>query len=97
MLTIEEYLALLTPGQLAQFERVRRAVRDVVPDADLSISYGMPTFKLKGQRLIYFGAFKKHMTIFPGTIKFTEKAPLSDDRLREIVLDRLIEISKGTS
>jgi uncharacterized protein YdhG (YjbR/CyaY superfamily) len=96
MLTIEEYLAQLTPGQLAQFERFRAAVREIAPEAAESISYGMPTYKLNGRPLVYFGAYKKHMTIFPGTIKFTEKQPLSDERLREIVLDRLIEISPST-
>ena len=94
MLTVEEYVEQLTPAQREQFERVRKAVHEVVPDVDESITYGMPTFKLNGRQLIYFGAFKKHMTIFPGTIKFTEKDPLPDDRLKEIVLDRLIEISK---
>ena len=95
MLTIAEYLAQLTPAQRTEFGRIRAAVREIAPEAVESISYGMPTYKLKGKPLVYFGAFKKHMTIFPGTIKFTEKDPLPDDRLKEIVLDRLIEISKG--
>ena len=73
---------------------MRAAVHQVAPGSVESISYGMPTFKYQGKQLVYFGAFKKHMTIFPGTIKFTEKDPIPDDRLKEIVLDRLIEISK---
>lgn len=31
------------------------------------ISYGIPTFKHKGKPLIYFGAFKDHMSIFPAS------------------------------
>jgi uncharacterized protein YdhG (YjbR/CyaY superfamily) len=93
MLTVDEYVARLTAAQRAAFERVYKAVKAVVPDADVSIGYGMPVFKYGAKPLIYFGAFKKHMTIFPGTIRFTENDPPAEDQIKEIVLDRLIDIT----
>ena len=74
MTTVEEYVAALTPGQREQFERIGRIVRSVVPDAHETISYGIPTFKYRGKYLIYFGAFKGHMSVYPtvGAVAATE-------------------------
>ena len=110
MPTIAEYLKNITPPQKAEFERIRKIVKSIVPDAEEAISYGIPTFKYKGTYLIYFGAFKNHMSVFPGapvaikdklkdyklgkgTIQFTEEKPLPDSIIRELVSNRLSEIS----
>jgi uncharacterized protein YdhG (YjbR/CyaY superfamily) len=95
MSAIDEYLEKVSPAQQAEFERVRRIVRQLVPEAEETISYGMPTFKYQGKYLIYFGAFKNHMTIFPGTIKFTADNPIPESTLREKILDRVADLSKG--
>lgn len=71
---IYEYLQNLTHGQKAEFERVRRLVKQLTPDAEELISYGVPTFKYKKRPLIYFAAFKNHMSIYP----------VSDDMIEEI-------------
>jgi uncharacterized protein YdhG (YjbR/CyaY superfamily) len=40
---------------------------DVMPtEITQEISYGIPTFKLKGKNLIYFGGAKNHVAIYPG-------------------------------
>jgi uncharacterized protein YdhG (YjbR/CyaY superfamily) len=70
--TVEEYLTRVTPGQQAELERVRRIILAVAPHAEETISYGMPTYKVDGKRLIYFAAFEDHMSLF-GTL-----GPLED-------------------
>ncbi len=40
--------------------------QSLVPEPELTISYGMPTVKYKKKYVIYFGAFKNHMSVFPG-------------------------------
>ncbi|HEV7454077.1 MAG TPA: DUF1801 domain-containing protein [Candidatus Saccharimonadales bacterium] len=65
MPTIDDYLTKVTPSQKAEFERIRAIVRQLVPDAEEVISYGMPAFKYNKQYVIWFGAFKNHMSIFP--------------------------------
>ncbi len=65
MSKINDYLDHLTPAQKSQFERIRNIVNDVVPEANESFSYGMPAFKYKNKPLLYFGAFKNHMSVFP--------------------------------
>lgn len=67
MSDIDEYLKNVTPTQRAELERIRKIVKKLVPETEEVISYGIPTFKHKGTYLLYFGAFKNHMSIFPGS------------------------------
>ena len=94
MATVEEYLARLTPEQREQYERVRRIVRSVVPDAGEKISYGMPTFTYGDKYLVYFGAYQHHMSIFPGTVKFTAADPIPEPTLIEMVRRRLAVLTR---
>jgi uncharacterized protein YdhG (YjbR/CyaY superfamily) len=93
MATVEDYLASVQPGQRAEYERVRAIVRAQVPDVEETISYGMPTFKYRGKYVVYFGAFKKHMTIFPAGYKYTEAEPIPEALLREMVTKRMAELT----
>ena len=45
--------------------RVRATIREAAPDAEETISYQMPTFKLRGKPLVYFAAFKTHLGLYP--------------------------------
>jgi uncharacterized protein YdhG (YjbR/CyaY superfamily) len=42
-------------------------IRAAAPGAVLTISYGMPTFKLEGHGLVYFAAWKNHYSLYPVT------------------------------
>ncbi len=46
-------------------QQVRSTVRDTAPEAEESISYGMPAYKFKGKPLVYFAAFKNHIGFTP--------------------------------
>lgn len=45
-------------------ERMRILVKETVPEAEESMSYGIIGYKLKNKPLIYFGAFKKHIGFY---------------------------------
>ena len=108
MSTVDEYVRALTPGQREQFERIRRIVKRLVPDAEETISYRIPTFKHRGKYLIYFAAFKNHMSVYPtvgavaptkgrkGTFRFTEGDPVPEDVVVKIVSHRLGQIERGS-
>ncbi len=65
--SVGAYLKDCTPDQKNEFERIRKIVKKLVPEAEEVISYGMPTFKYNGKYLLYWGAFKNHMSLFPGS------------------------------
>lgn len=42
------------------------SIQELMPEAQEIISYAIPTFKLKGKNVVYYAAFKKHISLFPG-------------------------------
>lgn len=62
--TIDEYFVLLSKDKRAALERLRRIIRAVAPKAEECISYGIPTFRLNGQPIAYFGAAANHCALY---------------------------------
>jgi len=62
---IDAYLKGVDAEKRRFLEHIRSMVHELVPDAEEVISYGMPAFKLNKQPLLYFAAFKNHMSLFP--------------------------------
>ncbi|MBE2197209.1 MAG: DUF1801 domain-containing protein [Anaerolinea sp.] len=62
--SIDEYIAGFPPDVQEILEKIRITIRKAAPDAEETISYQMPTFKLKGN-LVHFAAFKKHIGLYP--------------------------------
>ncbi|MFT3942734.1 MAG: DUF1801 domain-containing protein [Ancrocorticia sp.] len=65
--TVDEYLAAVDAPRREELERIRAFVKRLVPDAEETMSYGMPTLKYRGRALVYFTAAKKHMSFFPSS------------------------------
>ena len=90
--SIDEYLAPLASDIRSMLEDLRATIRAAVPGAVESISYGMPAFKYRGKRLIYFAAAKNHCAIYgtsAGTVRFTPAEPLSPDFIQGLVRERV--------
>lgn len=61
---IDEYIASYPEDVQEILGKIRATIRKAAPDAGEKISYGMPTFTLKGN-LVHFAAFKKHIGFYP--------------------------------
>lgn len=72
--TIDEYIKTFPKNIQKILETVRQIVKKNAPDADETISYQIPTFKLNGN-LVHFAAFKNHIGFYPGSkaIKIFQK------------------------
>jgi uncharacterized protein YdhG (YjbR/CyaY superfamily) len=64
-MTIDDYIASKPAEVEPILERVRKTLRQAVPEADEAIRYGIPTFKLDGKYVVYFAAWKNHLSIYP--------------------------------
>jgi uncharacterized protein YdhG (YjbR/CyaY superfamily) len=62
---IDEYIANFDTEVQKTLNELRNFIKSEVPEAAEKISYGMPTFYLKGN-LVHFAAFKDHYGFFPG-------------------------------
>jgi uncharacterized protein YdhG (YjbR/CyaY superfamily) len=63
--TIEDYIASFPPDVRRTLEGVRSAIRAAVPGTEERISYGIPTLTVDGRYLVYFSAWKRHVSIYP--------------------------------
>jgi uncharacterized protein YdhG (YjbR/CyaY superfamily) len=62
--SVDEYIAAIPAEQRTVLEKLRKLIVSIAPDADESISYGIPTYKLGGKPLVYFGTAKKHFALY---------------------------------
>jgi uncharacterized protein YdhG (YjbR/CyaY superfamily) len=62
--TVDDYIANFAPDIQAVLQKIRQTVKAAAPDAEETISYRMPAFRLNGM-LVYFAAFKKHIGLYP--------------------------------
>jgi uncharacterized protein YdhG (YjbR/CyaY superfamily) len=61
---VDAYISSLPPDAQAILQRIRSIVHKVAPQAQETISYGMPAFRLHAI-LLYFAAFKHHVGVYP--------------------------------
>ena len=70
--TVDEYIAGFPPNVRQKLEQIRSAVRALVPEAEETIKYRVPTFVLH-ENLVHFAAFANHIGFYPapsGIAKF---------------------------
>lgn len=63
--SVDEYIASFPSEVRPVLGQLRAAILRVAPATVESISYGVPTYKLDGKYLVYFGGWKQHVGIYP--------------------------------
>jgi uncharacterized protein YdhG (YjbR/CyaY superfamily) len=61
---IDEYLASVSDDKRAALKRLRKIIRNAVPNAKECISYRLPAFRLDGRCFVWFGAATNHCAIY---------------------------------
>ena len=62
--TVDDYLAALPDDKRRALTRVRAQIRAAAPGAIEVMSYGLPTYKLDGRPVVYFGAATAHLSLY---------------------------------
>jgi uncharacterized protein YdhG (YjbR/CyaY superfamily) len=62
--TIDEYITIFPKNVQEILETLRKVIRESAPEAEETISYAIPTFKLNGN-LVHFAAYKNHIGFYP--------------------------------
>lgn len=70
---IDAYLNSIEEPKRTTLSQLREAILKYLPDADQGLSYGVPSFKIRGKTVAGFAAFKNHLSYLPhsGSV-FTE-------------------------
>jgi uncharacterized protein YdhG (YjbR/CyaY superfamily) len=62
---VAQYIAAFPAAARNMMQQLRRIIRRTAADAEESISYGMPAYKLKGRPLVYFAGYGQHVGFYP--------------------------------
>lgn len=62
---VDAYIAAVEQPKRATLEEMRRRILAVIPDAEQTISYGCPAFKVQGKTIAGLAAFKRHLSYLP--------------------------------
>ncbi len=62
---IDHYLDGLDEPKRATLARLRQVILGLLPEAEQGIAYGLPAFKVRGQVIAGFAAFKHHLSYLP--------------------------------
>ena len=60
---VDDYLSVLPDEVYLTLENIRQIIKFLVPDAEETISYKVPSYRYKGM-LVGYGASKKHCSFF---------------------------------
>ena len=63
-MNIEEYIKSFQPDVQSILLKIQKIIRELIPEAEETINYGIPTFKLNGN-LVHFAAYKNHIGFYP--------------------------------
>ncbi|MFN6962262.1 MAG: iron chaperone [Pyrinomonadaceae bacterium] len=64
--SVDEYIAAFPPAVQTMLLELRRTITLAAPAAAVeTISYKIPAFKLSGKPLVYFAAYRDHVSIYP--------------------------------
>lgn len=100
---MEEYFELLAINQRAQLEIIRNIAKQVLPDAKEVISYQIPALKFNNKVIVFYAAFKDHVSIYPvpknlpkelkkyqkgkGTLWFSLDSKLPKGGIKRVILE----------
>jgi uncharacterized protein YdhG (YjbR/CyaY superfamily) len=62
--TIDDYISRYPKHIQDILQKIRQTIKKAAPEAEETINYQIPTFKLNGN-LVHFAAFKKHIGFYP--------------------------------
>ncbi|MGA8746553.1 MAG: DUF1801 domain-containing protein [Solirubrobacterales bacterium] len=62
---VDGYLCDLEEPKRATLQELRRTILEIVPGAEEGLSYRVPAFRLQGQVIAGFAAFKNHLSYLP--------------------------------
>jgi len=63
--TMDAYIAALPEGPRVIMDTVRDTMRALVPEAEETIRYDMPAWRLNGETIIHIAAWKQHLGLYP--------------------------------
>ena len=65
--SVDAYFAGLADPQHSALAELRATILEAAPEATEGIAYQMPALKVGGKVLVYYAAFRDHVSLFPAS------------------------------
>ena len=75
--SVDAYLAALPDDKRRALSQLRAQIKAAVPEATEGISYGMPTYKLDGRPVLYFGSAASHVSLYAVSVTDAKGKPIA--------------------
>ena len=75
--SVDEYITSQPETAQRVLKRVRSIIRKAVPDAQETISYGIPTYKLDGRYVLYFAGWKRTTRCTPPPTAWSQRSRMT--------------------
>jgi uncharacterized protein YdhG (YjbR/CyaY superfamily) len=62
---VDEYLRRIEEPKRSTLEALRRTILEILPEAEQVISYRVPAFRVNGETVAGFAAFRNHLSYLP--------------------------------
>jgi len=62
---VDEYLRDVDEPKRSVLQTLRATILEILPEAEQVISYGVPAFRVRGETVAGFAAFKTHLSYLP--------------------------------
>ena len=72
---VDDYIRDFPPEVQEVLKALRKAIREVAPDAEESISYQIPTYRIGTKPLVYFAGYQHHVSLYPSTERSVAPLP----------------------
>jgi uncharacterized protein YdhG (YjbR/CyaY superfamily) len=63
-ISVDEYIKSFPEETQVILNQIRDTIKRAAPEADESISYGMPAYKMYTRPLVYFAGYKRHIGFY---------------------------------
>ncbi len=63
-MTVDDHIGQFHSDVRERLETMRRTIGELAPDAEESMAYGMPAYKLHGKPLVYFAGYENHIGFY---------------------------------
>ena len=63
--TVDDYIDTFPPDVQSVLRSLREVAREALPDAEETISYGIPAYRVDGTDVVYFAGWQRHVSLYP--------------------------------